>query len=221
MKHKQVRLAKVGAAQAAAPAARAAVRPTTTRRWRTACLAAACSVAVAGCTATYIATPVPLPSGTIRLATFGPGGRISGTDFVASVPAGFGNGERAFAGNTFVEVALKKIPMTSPGPGIIVTVSQAPPELNLAPYGDIMYHQDLQDDSGSKVQVNSALHSASVAGQTAEEYTDTDAGGTEDWTVIVLYDGLSYVIQLVAPASQFASASARPFTAFLASWHWR
>ena len=162
-----------------------------------------------------------LRPGTIRPATFGPGGRISGTDFAASVPAGFGNAARAFTGNPDVEAALKKIPITSPGPGIIVIVSQAPTGLSLAPYGDIMYSKQQQDSTSKVVHVNSALHSASIAGQATEEYTTTDAGGVENWTAIVLYKDLSYEIELVAPASQFASARARYFTAFLAAWHWR
>ena len=74
------------------------------------------------------------------------------------------------AGNPGIEVAIKKLPITSPQPSIIVDVSQAPPELGLATYGDVIYNQQEQDNSNDPVvQVNSALHSASVAGQATEE----------------------------------------------------
>jgi hypothetical protein len=175
-------------------------------------------VAVAGCSVTYVHVSGSLRPITIGPATFGPGGRISGTDFVASLPAGFGK-EVVTGDDPSIEVAIKKIPITSPGPGIIVEVSQAPPGLSLARYGDNIYNQELQGNPTDKV--NSALHSASVAGQAAEEYTTTDAAGTEDWRAIVLRNNLSYVIYMVAPASQFPSARARYFTAFLAAWHWR
>lgn len=161
-------------------------------------------------------TPSPV---SFSPARYGPGSAITGTGFRASVPAGYGNGEVAFAGDPNVEVALKKLPVTSPGPGIIVTLSEAPVGLPFAAYADIAFHKDLQDTSGGKVHLISGLHGVTVGGQAAEAYLARNSGYT-DWTILAVSDNIDFDFELVAPSDQFAAARSGAYREFLASWHW-
>lgn len=135
------------------------------------------------------------------------------------MPAGWVNGAQFFAGQPNIEVAIKKAPTTESGPGIIITLTEAPPELALAPYADISFHNHLQDTSAGRLRLISGLKSANVAGQQAETFTTSNSGNT-DWTIYVLYKGVAYQFDFAAPSGQFAAAQSGPFLSFLASWHW-
>jgi hypothetical protein len=185
-------------------------------------VAAAAGIAACGghVTITVNGGPVVAPSSvTFRPAVVGAGGRISGTYFHAAMPAGWVNGAQFFAGQPNIEVAIKKGPTTETGPGIVVTLTEAPPDLALAPFADISFHQQLQDRSAGRLHLISGLQSASVAAQQAEAFITSSSGKT-DWTFYVLYKGVAYQFDLLAPSGQFAAAQSGPFRSFLASWHW-
>lgn len=182
---------------------------------------AATTIAACGghVTITVNGGPVAVRPVTFRPAKVGPDGSITGTYFRATLPAGWVNGAAFFARDPNVEVAIKKGPTTATGPGIIVTLTQAPPDLPLAPYADISFHHAIADKTVGKIHLITGLKSASVAGEQAEDFTTSNSGNT-DWTIYVLYDGVAYDFELVAPSGQFAAARSGPFRAFLASWQW-
>ena len=180
--------------------------------------------AIAACgghvTITVNGRPIAPGHVTFRPAKVGPDGSITGTYFRANLPAGWVNGAAFFARDPNVEVALKKAPTTATGPGIIVTLTEAPADLPLAAYVDISFHHSIADKTAGKVHVITGVNSASVAGQQAEDFTTSNSGNTE-WCIYVLYKGVAYDFELVAPSGQFAAARSGPFRAFLASWQWR
>jgi hypothetical protein len=163
--------------------------------------------------------PVAPSPVTFRPAKVGPDGSITGTYFRATLPAGWVNGAAFFASDPNVEVAIKKGPTTATGPGIIVTLTEAPADLPLAPYADISFHQWIADKTSGKIHLITGLKSTSVAGEQAEDFTTSNSGNT-DWTIYVLYNGVAYNFELVAPSGQFAAERSGPFRAFLASWQW-
>jgi hypothetical protein len=182
------------------------------------------ATAIAACaghvTITVNGGPIGARPVTFRPAQVGPDGSITGTYFRATLPSGWVNGAAYFARDPNVEVAIKKGPTTATGPGIIVTLTEAPPNLPLAAYVDISFHHSIADKTAGKVHVITGVHSASVAGQQAEDFTTSNSGNT-DWTIYVLYKGVAYDFELVAPSGQFAAARSGPFHTFLSSWQWR
>jgi hypothetical protein len=180
-------------------------------------LAATAIAACGGHVTVTIGTVTPSPV-TFRPAKVGPDGSITGTYFRATLPAGWVNGAAFFASDPNVEVAIKKGPTTATGPGIVVTLTEAPPDLPLAAYADISFHQSIADKT-VKIHLITGLKSASVAGEPAEDFTTSNSGNT-DWTIYVLYNGVAYDFELIAPSGQFAAARSGPFRAFLASWQW-
>jgi hypothetical protein len=188
-----------------------------------ACSAVLAATAIAACgghvTITVNGGPVTPSPVTFRPAKVGPDGSITGTYFRATLPAGWVNGAAFFATDPNVEVAIKKGPTTATGPGIIVTLTEAPADLPLALYADISFHQRIADKTAGKIHLITGLKSASVAGEQAEDFTTSNSGNT-DWTIYVLHNGVAYDFELVAPSGQFAAARSGPFRAFLASWQW-
>jgi hypothetical protein len=182
------------------------------------------ATAVAACgghvTITINGGPVAPSPVTFRPAKVNAEGSITGTYFRATLPAGWVNAAAFFARNPNVEVAIKQGPTTATGPGIIVTLAEAPADLPLAPYADISFHRWIADKTAGKIHLITGLKSASIAGEQAEDFTTSNSGNTY-WTIYVLYNGVAYTFQLVAPSSQFATARSGPFRAFLASWQWR
>ena len=180
------------------------------------------ATAIAACghvTITVNGGPVAPKSVIFGPAKVGTDGTITGTYFRAKLPPGWVNGAAFFARDPNVEVAIKKGPTTATGPGIVVTLTQAPPDLPFAAYADISFHHAIADKTAGKVHLITGLKSASVAGQQAQDFTTSNSGNT-DWTIYVLYNGVVYEFELVAPSDQFATARAGPFHAFLASWQW-
>jgi len=186
-------------------------------------LAVLAVTAIAACgghvTITVNGGPVAPSPVTFRPAKVGADGSITGTYFRATVPAGWVNGDAFFATDPNVEVAIKKGPTTATGPGIVVTLTEAPPDLPLAPYADISFHQWIAGKTAGKIHVITGLKSASVAGEQAEDFTISSSGNTVR-TIYVLYNGVAYDFQLAAPSGQFAAARSGPFREFLASWQW-
>jgi hypothetical protein len=181
------------------------------------------ATAIAACgghvTITVNRGPVAPSPVAFRPAKVGPDGSITGTFFRATLPAGWVNGATFFATDPNVEVAIKKGPTTTTGPGIIVTLTEAPADLPLAAYADISFHHAIADETDGKIHLITGLKSATVAGEPAKDFTTSDSGNT-DWTIYVLYNGVAYDFELVAPSGQFAAARSGPFRAFLASWQW-
>ena len=91
------------------------------------------ATAVAACGGHVIITvhggPVAPSPVKFRPAKVGPDGSITGTYFRATLPAGWVNGAAFFASEPNVEVAIKKGPTTATGPGIVVTLTEAPAEV--------------------------------------------------------------------------------------------
>ncbi|HEY5989750.1 MAG TPA: hypothetical protein VIV12_25715 [Streptosporangiaceae bacterium] len=115
-------------------------------------------------------------------------------------------------------MAIKQRPVNKPNPIIEVTVDDSPtPPVPVEAYTNILFHRDLKDKT---ISVVDHVHSITLDGQHAQSHTTKSSDGDTYGTIVVLRGGVSYVIQLAAPSSQFEAASSGPFRTFLSSWRW-
>lgn len=200
------------------------------RRLRASLLAIMAAVAgsVAGCSVHIVAGPIP--AATLQPSDFGPatpavGGFLQGTHFRVMPPTAWVSGANSpiIAGNTNVEVALKQPPVTRSEPTLVVTVEDAPQDLPVQAYADILRGNDLHDKSGGGVVAAGGMQSFTLDGELAQRYVtrSRQATGGVTYEYIVVYNGgLVYILDLAAPTPLFAAASAGPYSKFLASWRW-
>jgi hypothetical protein len=145
-------------------------------------------------------------------ATQGPGGFYYGTHFRYAMPSGWQNAKPPSAN---IEVWMKQEPVSQPEPIVGVTVFNSPDNVPVEAYTDVSFHKDLKG-GGHAI---GGITTVTVDGHRAQSY-EISGSGTVDQTIVVFRGGVAYVIDLGATPSEFASATAGPFRAFLASWRW-
>jgi hypothetical protein len=115
-----------------------------------------------------------------------------------------------------MEVTLKRAPVESPNPIIIVTAQDTPPDLPLEAYADIDRSHVLEDTS---VHAVGGITTTSIDGERAESYVTRDSR-SEGLELVAYRRGVVYMIQFAAPLDQYEAAKAKYLHAFLSTWRW-
>jgi len=110
---------------------------------------------------------------------------------------------------------MKQEPVSQPEPIVAVTALNSPDNVPVEVYTDVYFHKDLTGGS----HAIGAITTVTVDGHRAQSYEISENGNITH-TIIVFRGGVAYIIQLAATSDEFATATAGPFRAFLASWRW-
>lgn len=156
-----------------------------------------------------------------RVSVYGPAtqsapGTFHGTHFIVTAPPGWlPYPARLLSPGT--ELVLKQPPLGVSNPIMIVSAQDAPTDLPVQAYVDIVHGQDA---NGHRYTRLGHVHGMTVAGESGEYYRWTEGNGTTGVRLYLIRHGVVYEIECAAPPGQAAGPALSGWSQVVASWKW-